>query len=277
MRVSINIPAAGQPENSWVEPESPVEVATVTDTGKERAANQDSVSVVIPESHQRQPKGLLLLVADGLGGHRCGEQASRIAARDIPHLYFENPSANRLDALLAAFSTANARIRSKAQERGECTGMATTVVACVLANQHMICTHVGDSRAYVIRAGSVVFRTRDHSHTRKRLQGTGAAFPRVLTHALGGHTHTAVDTSINRIAVDDRLMLCTDGLTDAVPDDMIEQVLSKFSPADASQELLRRARARGAKDNISIVIARILDIPRSDTVRIRITTSTGML
>jgi PPM family protein phosphatase len=146
---------------------TPLTVSTgfLTDTGPTRASNEDSVAVVSPSDiGALLTKGILALVADGMGGHEGGEVASAIAAHRVPEIYYGG-KAGPQESLLAAFEAANHDIFEVARKNGKLTGMGTTCTAVAIVNGMAYLAHAGDSRAYLLRGGQIYCMTEDHSAT----------------------------------------------------------------------------------------------------------------
>jgi PPM family protein phosphatase len=225
-----------------------------TDVGRARSGNEDSYFC----------GRTVFAVADGLGGHQGGEVASAVAVEPLAALdgrEFADP-AEAAEALTAAIREANA-----AGDPG-LWGMGTTVTAAALAGErHLQLAHVGDSRAYLLRDGSLEQLTTDHTVVaelvrRGRLTPAQAAIHperSILTRAVGLDPRIPVDTP-DPLELQDggHVLLCSDGLTEAVDDDQIAQVLSAEPDGNAAcQALIEAANAAGGPDNITVVLLRV--------------------
>jgi PPM family protein phosphatase len=231
-----------------------------TDVGRARSGNEDSYF-----------RGrTVLAVADGLGGHQGGEVASAAAVEPLAALdgrEFADP-AEAADELTAAIREANAAILDRAGGDPGLWGMGTTVTAAALAGEHHLqLAHVGDSRAYLLRDGSLEQLTTDHTVVaelvrRGRLTPAQAAIHperSILTRAVGLDPRIPVDTPDPLELQDgDQVLLCSDGLTEPVDDDQIAQLLSAEPDGNAAcQALIDAANAAGGPDNITVVLLRV--------------------
>jgi PPM family protein phosphatase len=231
-----------------------------TDVGRARSGNEDSYFC----------GRTVLAVADGLGGHQGGEVASAAAAEPLAALdgrEFADP-AEAAEALTAAIREANSAILDQAAGDPGLWGMGTTVTAAALAGErHLQLAHVGDSRAYLLRDGSLEQLTTDHTVVaelvrRGRLTPAQAAIHperSILTRAVGLDPRVPVDTPDPLELQDgDQVLLCSDGLTEPVDDDQIAQLLSAEPDGNAAcQALIDAANAAGGPDNITVVLLRV--------------------
>lgn len=245
------------------DPEYTVEVCMLSDIGRHRSQNEDRVIYVVPPGNAvLAQKGVLAIVADGMGGHRAGQVASQMAI-DLVSKYYYQGSNDSLTALKSAFVSANKNIFSSAQENVELKGMGTTCTALVLKNGRIFFGHVGDSRLYRLRDWHIEQMTEDHTLINELVK-QGAVSPReaehyphknIITRAMG--THPEVEISVQGpydVQPHDYYLLCSDGLYDLVRDDeLTSPVLSKL-PHAACQELIDLAKNRGGHDNISVGI-----------------------
>jgi serine/threonine protein phosphatase PrpC len=236
---------------------------TATDAGQLRTQNED---------HLYAGDGLFV-VADGMGGHLAGEVASEIA---VSRLNERLPAdgRNQLDQLVAAVSEANREIYESSLDDPERAGMGTTITAiAVVADPHdgeaFAVANVGDSRIYVMRHGRLRQVTIDHSFVQE-LVAEGAitrdearTHPRrnIVTRALGIEPAVRVDSWTMPIIRGDRFVLCSDGLVDEVPDDVIAEVLAahRDDAQAAADALVAAANAAGGRDNISVVVLDVLE------------------
>jgi serine/threonine protein phosphatase PrpC len=230
------------------------------DVGRARSGNEDSYFC----------GRSVFAVADGLGGHQGGEVASAAAVEPLAALdgrEFAEP-AEAAEALTAAVREANAAILDRAAGDPGLWGMGTTVTAAALAgDRHLQLAHVGDSRAYLLRDGSLDPLTTDHTVVgelvrRGRLTPAQAAIHperSILTRAVGLDPRIPVDTPDPLELRDgDQVLLCSDGLTEAVDDDQIAELLSSTPEGTAAcQALIDAANAAGGPDNITVVLLRV--------------------
>jgi PPM family protein phosphatase len=230
-----------------------------TDVGRARSGNEDSYFC----------GRTVFAVADGLGGHQGGEVASAAAVEPLAALdgrEFAEPG-EAAEALAAAIREGNAAILERAAGDPGLWGMGTTVTAAALAGErHLQLAHVGDSRAYLLRDGSLEQLTTDHTVVgelvrRGRLTPEQAAIHperSILTRAVGLDPRIPVDTPDPvELRDGDQVLLCSDGLTEAVDDDRIAELLSAGADGEAAcRSLIDAANAAGGPDNITVVLLR---------------------
>lgn len=245
-----------------------IEASLTTDRGCVRAHNEDSGQIVRP--HDRDAlasRGVLALIADGMGGHSGGEIASRIATEVMTRRYYDVPG-DPSAALAHAVRDANAEIFARASATPELDGMGTTCVALALCGDLAYAAHVGDSRLYLVRAGGIYQMTTDDSAVSEmvsrglitREEARRHADKNVILKALG--THPDVEASVWAeplpVRSGDVFILCSDGLSDLVEDAELADVLAR-APAveDGSQALVSLAKERGGFDNITAAVLRV--------------------
>jgi PPM family protein phosphatase len=218
----------------------------------------------------------VMILADGMGGHAAGELASRLAISTLVSLALDIPDwILKLDSEAApAELERRARdivrqvgsvIFKKGHEDPALKGMGSTLTAARSLGRDLLIVHVGDSRAYLLRAGGLHRLTKDHTFAQMlvdcgRLKAGDIPSSRVrhvLTNALGGtREHVDVDVDLLRLEDGDRLLLCSDGLTDLVDDDTIAQTLADAVPsADVCAQLVQLALDRGGRDNVTVIVA----------------------
>jgi len=228
-------------------------VAVVTDVGKSRERNEDS--------HYLGER--VFAVADGLGGHSAGEVASSIAVGAIAELDREGSAPHSAFALADAVERANREVFERAQHDAELRGMATTITAVSIDGTTAHLAHVGDSRCYLLRDGAISQVTQDHTLVARMVaegkltQRQAETHPQrsVVTRALGAGPEVEVDTLELELLGGDRLLLCSDGLTETLTDEEIREFAVKRAPLeDICHALVDEANARGGPDNITIVL-----------------------
>ena len=250
-----------------------VVAAGLSDVGLQREHNEDSF--VVLEEHD------LFVVADGMGGHRAGDIASRIATETISEFFrttanedvtwpfhFDMNLSEEENRLLTGIRVANRQIFERSTRSRECHGMGTTVVGAMFSpkKQRMYIGHVGDSRCYRVREGQIRLLTRDHSLINDYL----VAMPdltdeqknelpkNVITRALGMQDHVVVDLQHDDPKQEDVYVLCSDGLSGMVSDEEITQIITGSEDVrEACQRLIERANERGGEDNITAVLVKI--------------------
>lgn len=252
-------------------PSLPVQVWGATDRGRQREANEDAVcphseldtSPVRPE--RLAQKGHLLIVADGVGGGRAGREASHWAIRVAAERYHDSPDPNLGTALHAAVEVANASLYQYLQSTGA-QGAGCTMAAAVIHGNTLYVANVGDSRAYLIRDGQPAQLTHDHTLTQQKLN-RGLIRPEqadldpdsnVLTRSMGAGPSVQVDLFPPlQLTPGDTVLLCSDGLTDMLPEHEIASLATKGSPKKAAERLIAAANRRGGLDNITVIVAQV--------------------
>jgi PPM family protein phosphatase len=245
-----------------------IEVAGQTDVGCLRENNEDAYLYWEPaEDNQFRLKGRLAVVADGMGGHEGGQEASHLAVEAVREVYAHSASDDPQAALLESFVAAHARILEYAEQHPEFLGMGTTCTAVVVQGRRIYFAHVGDSRLYLVRNGRVSRLTRDHSYVGRLVEnGLVSAedaehHPQrhILIAALGSGADLAVDGAEPGMAVQegDDLLLCTDGLWSVVSEKELASALDGNTPAECCTALVRLARQRGGPDNITLQVLRV--------------------
>ncbi|HEY6867233.1 MAG TPA: Stp1/IreP family PP2C-type Ser/Thr phosphatase [Candidatus Eisenbacteria bacterium] len=244
-----------------------VVVRAATDLGLKRQNNEDSYGCWLPDDPaERERRGLLLAVADGMGGVKGGEVASRITVETVMRAYGESPGTDVAQDLQAALTTANRMVHRESEARPDLNGMGTTCTAAVVRGREMYVAHVGDSRAYLVRSGKAQQLTHDHSlvgqlvRDRQLTVEQARTDPRrnVVTRSVG--ISEEVDVDAERIAEPmrdgDVLMLCTDGLHGLVRDDELGAAVAGRDLDQACERLVGLAKQRGGPDNITVILAR---------------------
>ncbi len=237
----------------------------LSDIGLLRTDNQDSCGKFPENSDDLYSKdGQLFIVADGMGGHRGGQQASSMAVSNIAKFYFDHPEMEIPSRLQQAFQETNQKILQFAQGNAEFHGMGTTCTCLALKGDRAYIAHVGDSRAYRIHHSGIEQLTRDHSQVAE-LQRQGILTEKearqhpqrnLLNRALGARPEVEVDTSELTIQAGDYFLLCSDGLA-KVEDEALQEVVLSNAPEKACQKLVQLANNLGGEDNITVQIIRI--------------------
>jgi protein phosphatase len=247
-----------------------IEHASLTDVGVRRSHNQDSHAIQLArDDEQWRQRGHLFLVADGMGAHAVGEKASEQAAGLIPHTYHKHVHQGPAAALRRAFVEANASIHACGQQNREFEGMGTTTTALLIRPDGAWIGHVGDSRAYRIRDGTIEQLSYDHSlvweYARiKHIDPEDVQdIPSNVIHrCLGPEPLVQIDIEgPHPIRPGDIFLLCSDGLSGQVTDREMGAVASVLPPAEACRFLVDLANMRGGPDNITVVIVRVGGVP----------------
>lgn len=238
-----------------------------TDPGPVREANEDNFLVDVDNG--------LFLVADGMGGHASGEIASAIAVDAVQQVLLGdiNPDETRLDRsmldqeeeirerLRYAMNQASIQIRKAALANPIHTGMGTTLVVLLIEDDEAHIGHVGDSRLYLFRDDRLLRLTRDHTVVQQEIDA-GRLTPElarivphknILTQSVGYHGPVEPDTSTRPTEPGDIFLLCSDGLTDPLSDEQIEDICRNTPPDDLAEVLVQEALSAGTEDNVTVV------------------------
>ncbi|MBA3764672.1 MAG: Stp1/IreP family PP2C-type Ser/Thr phosphatase [Actinobacteria bacterium] len=225
-----------------------IEAGAATDLGRVREVNEDSFLVQAP----------LYAVADGMGGHRGGDVASRLALDTVETLFRQGE-----DSLADKVREANRAVYERSVDDQRVSGMGTTLTAVVVEQATAHLAHVGDSRAYLLRAGDLRQVTNDHTLVARLVKAgeitseEAAVHPNrnVVTRALGTEATVQVDERTISLLDDDRVLLCSDGLTGMVTEDQIQTILeAEPDPQRAADRLVKAANRAGGIDNITVLI-----------------------
>jgi protein phosphatase len=209
------------------------------------------------------------MVADGMGGHAAGEIASSIAASTVEECVALRRESGKdpREILQLAVEEANSRIYETQLGRMDLAGMGSTITALLFRNDQYCVAHVGDSRAYLLRDGELRQITRDHSLV-WHLYENGvldkkdlSSHPQknLITRSIGPHAHVEIDTETGNIREGDVFLICSDGLTDVVPEERIRSILSDQwrTPQQMSEASVEAANQAGSPDNVTVVVVRI--------------------
>ena len=262
----------------------------ITDRGRVRPSNEDQfliaeltkamriwqTSLTEDSAQFGDEHGHLFLVADGMGGHQGGKHASALAVVAIQQFtlntlkWFFDANPQEAQRVLAQFQTAlreaDAVVREEAAEHRELKGMGTTVTMAYHLDAQLCVVHVGDSRAYICRDNRLHQLTRDHTLVGELVRSgalqeeevAGHRFRHVITNVVGGNeAGVKVEAHALEVHAGDRLLLCSDGLTEMVSNEAIAATLqAEREPEAACLSLLAQANEAGGRDNITVVIVR---------------------
>jgi len=252
--------------------------AGLTDTGMVRDHNEDNFLVSPTES--------FVVVADGMGGHRSGEVASRMAIDSISEYYDKTkkqeepielepwpygrkkPRSREERRLIASMIDANTLIHKAATENKEYDGMGTTCVGAYFVEEGIIIAHIGDSRCYRFRKGEITQMTEDHSLANEYIRSKilrpedlpSFPYKNVITRAIGLSDTVDVETNFFEHQDGDIYLLCSDGLSDPVKAPQMAEILAKYQddlPA-ACRELIIAANTNGGPDNVTVLLAKTI-------------------
>jgi PPM family protein phosphatase len=258
-------PARIEPESHVPSPEPGVSVAAATDVGQKREQNEDNHGVWNPETaEERDRRGVLLVIADGMGGAVAGEVASRLAVETVTQ-YYGIANGDPPGDLRRAVEAANQTVHEKTRTEPSLQGMGTTCTAVALHGGYAWIAHVGDSRAYLLRGGQLHQLTRDHTLVAQLVekqqlrpeQARTDSRRNVVTRSIGVAPRVEVDTFAIEVEPNDKLLLCTDGLHGLVTDTDLADTMNDRSLEQACQDLIALANDCGGPDNITVIIAQI--------------------
>jgi serine/threonine protein phosphatase PrpC len=237
------------------------ETTCKTDTGRQRRDNEDSAFARAP----------VFVVADGMGGAQAGEVASRIAVEAFEQGLPDSGSPE--ERLATRVREANAQIYERSRADRQRAGMGTTLTAAYVDDTHVAIAHVGDSRAYLFRDGTLQRLTQDHSlvdelvRRGKLTEEQAAEHPQrsIITRALGPEPDVEVDTWTYPARAGDVVLLCSDGLTSMISEERVKATLTEHDNLDeAADALIREANEAGGRDNITVVLFRLEEIGADD-------------
>lgn len=239
-----------------------MEAFAVSDIGKVREMNQDSYYISSPEDGIK-----LYIVADGMGGYKGGEVASKLAIESAQKYICNNfaeikkEKENILELIRSSIEYANMVVYEKSREVEELNGMGTTIDVCLIHSNRLYIGHVGDSRVYRQRKEFFRRLTTDHSYVQQLIKEGSITkeeaynHPKknMLTKALGCTAFVEPDVMVKGFIKDDVLLMCSDGLTNMLRDEEISEII-KENPQEACKTLVNRANELGGYDNITAVI-----------------------
>jgi len=250
----------------------------ITDIGRKRQRNEDSYLV--------NDKLRLYVVADGMGGHAGGEFASRIAVSTVEEIlkgedrakagvpedtYLDSPppkgDTHPQSRLKDAINRAGSMIVRRATEEPELRGMGTTATVMLFSKDKAYIAHVGDSRAYCVREGKITQITEDHSLVHEQLksgliteeEAKTHQLKNIITRSVGVQEDVEVDTVVWKVLPQDAYLLCSDGLTNMVGDQELEEIVNAGEPEQAARRLVDRANEQGGDDNITLILLKVFE------------------
>ena len=245
-----------------------ITIGTASDPGKKRKENQDFHAFRNPEEGSSHKKGILLALADGMGGHSGGSVASQTTINALMETYYSDPSTRITESLKQAFLKANEKVIEKGTNDLDLHGLGSTLTAVVLKDDKMYYGHVGDSRGYIIYEHKIKQFTEDHSYVASLLKAgiineeEASNHPQgnIITRAIGAEENLKVDLAPEpqKLKNDQYILLCCDGLYRVVSNgEMKDAVYQHKDPETISSKLVEMANARGGPDNITVLIARV--------------------
>jgi PPM family protein phosphatase len=232
-------------------------VFAITDIGLKRKINQDAF--------MKDDDLQLYVVADGMGGHKGGEVASRIAVESIRKFCLENRNLPGREILDRAINLSSREIYEQSQQHEELYGMGTTVLALLFQGDNVFIGQVGDSRAYLMSENGIWQITEDHSLLNEEIragrlaagQASSYQFKNVITRSVGYERQVMVDIYTRKASPNDIYLLCSDGLSGLVDINEIGEEVQRSGPELALKNLVALANNRGGDDNITVLICQV--------------------
>jgi len=236
-----------------------MKIFSVTDVGKIRQANQDYIYA------SEQPIGNLpniFVVADGMGGHKAGGFASSYAVQVLLESIRRDNNFNPVKIIRRGIQTANAQVFKKAGTDEEMAGMGTTIVVATIVGHYAYVANVGDSRMYIMNQ-KMEQVTKDHSLVQEMIKvgelnkEEARIHPdkNIITRALGAKVDIEVDFFEVKLEPDMKIIMCSDGLSNMVSDDEMQELLGRYGPEENPAQLLKdKANENGGKDNIAVIV-----------------------
>lgn len=233
---------------------------SMTDVGRIRSQNQDYVFA------SQEPIGNLpnlFVLADGMGGHNAGDYASRCAVSVIEASVKKDMSFNPIKIMRHAIELANETIYQQAKEDTAKAGMGTTLVAVTIVGYYAYVANVGDSRLYISDEQGMIQITRDHSWIAEMVrrgeiskeEARNHPDKNIITRALGASEEVKIDFFDIQLETNHRILMCSDGLSNMVSDENMQEILQSTSEIEESgKELVAQANNNGGRDNISVIL-----------------------
>ena len=234
-----------------------------TDVGSKRAVNQDYM--YCSENSVGSFRNLFI-VADGMGGHKAGDYASKLCVEQMVQSIEKSEHKTPVSLFEEAVDAANGAVFAESQEHEEYEGMGTTLVACTMLEDTLYVANIGDSRLYLLRDDDIMQITEDHSLVEEMVkqgnitESEARVHPQknIITRAVGIDQAVQADFFEVDIYPDDIIMLCSDGLSNMVEDEDMEYIVKHSkSLQDAGETLVARANENGGSDNITVVLAKV--------------------
>jgi protein phosphatase len=232
---------------------------SITDVGQKRNMNQDYVYT------SEKPVGNLpnlFVVADGMGGHKAGDFASKFTVQQLVKSIESIPEINPIKLIRQSIETANKELLIKANGNSDLSGMGTTLVVATIVNDCIYIANIGDSRLYIINSG-IKQITKDHSLVEEMIRmgeidredARNHPDKNIITRAIGAGEEITVDFFEMKLEHEDTILMCSDGLTNMIEDEEISRIIQKqITPEQKAQKLVEIANLNGGKDNIAVII-----------------------
>ena len=247
-----------------------LEAHIISDVGRKRSYNEDSCVLCAPEDKVlAKERGIMLAIADGMGGASAGEYASRLSLSILTEDYYSDVAGSIPMRLNRAITRANSRIYAEGEENPEYHGMGTTLSSLTITGDCAYIAHVGDSRVYVSRGDQLVQITEDHSLVAEQVrsgiiseeEARTHSLKNLITRAVGIKEDVEADLLCLHIQRDDLFLICSDGLNNMVKDDEIADSLHASTLQGIARVLVGKALESGGSDNISVAVLRVIQSP----------------
>ncbi|MEG0215282.1 MAG: Stp1/IreP family PP2C-type Ser/Thr phosphatase [Hungatella sp.] len=231
-----------------------------TDIGKLRAHNQD---YIYSSSDAIGTLKNLFVVADGMGGHKAGDYASRFAVEELTFYVEHSATSPVIPMLKKGIEGVNRRLYSRSLNSEDLSGMGTTLVIATVEDTTLYVANVGDSRLYLFRDQALIQITRDHSYVEEmvslgKLERNSKEYlekKNIITRAIGADTNVDIDFFDLVLQEQDLILLCSDGLTNMLDDyEMTQILLQKGTLEEKTEQLIQNANQNGGRDNISVIL-----------------------
>jgi protein phosphatase len=236
------------------------DVGSVTHVGKVRRRNEDSYLV--------RPDAGLWAVADGMGGHEAGDLASQIVIEALRSVEVPSSATDLLEKCEERIAAANMRLKEIGRERGDVI-VGATIALLLVFGDYYACVWAGDSRIYLVREGKILQLSQDHTEL-EELLARGLVTPEeartwradnALTRAIGATDDVELEITSGPLLSGDAFVICSDGLTRHVTDEEILQHVDEAMSQEACDRLVALTLDRGATDNVTLIVARVLPVP----------------
>jgi protein phosphatase len=243
-----------------------IHVGLETHRGMQREENQDYAAYRKLGNARFSSSGILLVLADGMGGYAGGSVASKMAVNTLMAEFYPKNDADIIHSLKLGFLKANDQILAQSRKDPNLKGMGTTLTAVVIHDDRLFFAHVGDSRGYIVSDTDIKQLTEDHTYVGELLkqglispeEAQNHPYDNIITRAIGVSANPKVDHSVNSYKIKSKqaIVICSDGLHKCVNNqEIFETVKSHSDPSDACRSLIAKANKRGGPDNITVIVA----------------------
>jgi protein phosphatase len=243
-----------------------IKVGFETHQGMKRVENQDYAAYRSLKNTPFSRNGILMVLADGMGGYAGGSIASKIAVNTLIDEFYPKRQSDIINSLKKSFIKANNLILTHSRKDPNLKGMGTTLTTAVIQNDQLFFAHVGDSRGYIVSETDITQLTEDHTYVADLLkqglisphEAQNHPYDHIITRAIGVSTNIVVDHSLTSYKIKSKqaVVLCSDGLYKCIGNKEIYDIIRKYpDPSAACRKLVSRANQEGGPDNITVMIA----------------------